>query len=82
MKRIKRDIGKLLVESLTTDQIAALLDVLFSTGDMDQYADKFKKADPDMAETVSKVLKMDQNKGRKPSVGRLVSDQGKIGVKS
>ncbi|MFV9645390.1 MAG: hypothetical protein ACNYWU_06165 [Desulfobacterales bacterium] len=27
MKRIKHDIGKLLVESLTTDQIVALLDV-------------------------------------------------------
>lgn len=78
MKRIKRDIGKLLMESLTTDQIAALLDVLFSTEEMDQYADKFKKADPDMAETVSKVLKIDHDKGRKPSVVRLASDQRTI----
>jgi len=78
MKRIKHDIGKLLVESLTTDQIVALLDVLFSTGDMVQYADKFKKADPDMAETVSKVMQMDYNKGHKPSVVRLASDQRTI----
>jgi hypothetical protein len=78
MKRIKRDIGKLLMESLTTDQIVALLDVLFSTEEMDQYADKFKKADPDMAETVSKVLKIDHDKGRKPSVVRLASDQRTI----
>ncbi len=45
---------------------------------MGQYADKFKKADPDMAETVSKVLKMDHDKGRKPSVVRLASDQRTI----
>ncbi|MCK4506598.1 MAG: hypothetical protein KAW14_13370 [Candidatus Aegiribacteria sp.] len=75
MKRKKCDIGKLLMEYLTRDQIAALLDVLFSTGDMDQYADRFKKVDPDMAETVSEVLEMDYDKGSKPSFGRIASDQ-------
>ena len=62
MKKVKHHTGKLLLESLTTDQIASLLDVVFSTGDLNQYADRFKKADPDMAETVDKILRTDNDK--------------------
>ena len=78
MKKVKHHTGKLLVESLTTDQIAALLDVVFSTGDLNRYADRFKKADPDMAETVDKILRTDDDKTRKRPVVRIASDQRTI----
>ena len=78
MKKVKHRTGKLLVESLTTDQIASLLDVVFSTGDMNRYTDRFKKADPDMAETVGKILRTDDDKHRKRPVVRLASDQRTI----
>jgi len=78
MKKAKHYLGRLIVESLTTDQIASLLDVLFSTGDMNRYVDRLKKVDPDMAETVSKVLKMGSDKPREPVAVRLASDQRTI----
>jgi len=78
MKKVKHHTGKLLVESLTTDQIASLLDVVYTTGDLNRYADRLKKADPDMAETVSKILRMDHDKSRKPPAVRIASDQRTI----
>lgn len=78
MKKVKYHTGKLLVESLTTDQIAALLDVVFSTGDLNRHADRFRKADPDMAETVDKILRTDDDKTRKRPVVRIASDQRTI----
>ncbi|MCK4488219.1 MAG: hypothetical protein KAU38_15855 [Desulfobacterales bacterium] len=78
MKKVKHHTGKLLVESLTTDQIAALLDVVFSTGDLNRYAERLKKADPDMAETVDKILRTDNHKTGKSQVVRLASDQRTI----
>jgi len=51
-------IGEILAQSLTMDQIAHLLDVVFAAEDTDRYSDEFKKADPDMAKTVERVLAM------------------------
>ena len=78
MKKAKHQIGKILVESLTTDQIVLLLDVVFSAGDINRFADRLKNADSDMAETVIKVLKMAHDKGGKSPVGRVASDQRTI----
>jgi len=78
MKKAKHQIGKILVESLTTDQIVLLLDVVFSAGDIDRFTDRLKNADSDMAETVIKVLKMGHDKGGKSPVGRVASDQRTI----
>jgi hypothetical protein len=45
---------------------------------MNRYTDRFKKADPDMAETVGKILRTDDDKHRKRPVVRLASDQRTI----
>lgn len=78
MKKEKYHIGRVMLESLTTDQIARLSDVVFSTTDIDRYPDKLKKADPDMAQTVTKILRIGHDKSRKPPVVRLASDQRTI----
>jgi len=73
MEKIKGHIGRLLVESLTKDQIVHLLDVLFSTIDMNQYREMFEKVDLDMAETIGKIVEM-RNSETKPCA-RIASDQ-------
>ena len=78
MKKEECHIGKLIVESLAADQIACLLDVVFSTPDIDRYADRLKKADPDMAGTVIKILRIGHDESRKPPVVQLASDQRTI----
>jgi len=75
MKKEKNHIGKLMLESLTKDQIARLLDVVFSIVDINQYMERFKEADPDMAGTVKRILKMGHDKSRKTPVVQLASDQ-------
>ena len=57
MKDKKIKIGQLLLESLTKEQIACMLDVVASAGGLKSFMDDFKKADPDMAATVDNVLK-------------------------
>ena len=78
MKANKINVGQLLMKSLTSDQIAQLLNVVASGVDLSRYMDDLKKADPDMAATVGKVLK---SRGAKAEVGagtRLASDQRSI----
>ena len=78
MKAKKINVGQLLMESLTPDQIALLLDVVASGVDLSRYMGDLKKADPDMAATVGKVLK---SRGAKAGLGagtRLASDQRSI----
>lgn len=75
MKKEKYHIGKLMLESLTKDQIACLLDVVLSAVGIDRYVDRLKKADPDMAATVNRILKMAHDKGRKTPIDRVASDQ-------
>jgi len=76
MGKVKGHIGGLLVESLTKDQIVHLLDVLFSTIDMDHYREIFEKADLDMAETIDKIVEMrDSETDKSPVAPRIASDQ-------
>ena len=66
------------MKSLTSDQIALLLDVVASGGDLSRYMGDLKKADPDMAATVGQFLK---SRGGKAGLGegtRLASDQRRI----
>jgi hypothetical protein len=57
MKDKKIKIGQLLMESLTTAQIACMLGVVASAGELKRLMGDFKKADPDMAATVDNILK-------------------------
>ena len=78
MKAKKITVGQLLMKSLTSDQLTLLLDVVASGVDLSRYMGDLKKADPDMAATVDKVLK---SRGAKAEVGigsRLVLDQRSI----
>ena len=57
----KTTIGQLLIESLTTDQIACLLQVVASAGVLKSLKEDFMEADPDMAATVEEILKRGRN---------------------
>lgn len=57
MKDKEIKIGRLLVESLSKEQIACMLAVVASAGDLKRLMGDFKKADPDMAATVDNILK-------------------------
>jgi hypothetical protein len=57
MKDKETTMGHLLMESLTTDQIACMLEVVASAGDLENLMDDFRRADPDMATTVDEILK-------------------------
>ena len=57
MKDKEIRIGQLLMESLTAEQIACMLDVVASSGGLKCLMDDFKKTDPDMAATVDNILK-------------------------
>ncbi len=57
MKDKKIKIGQLLLESLTNEQIACMLEVVASAGGLKSLMDDFKKADSDMAATVDNILK-------------------------
>ena len=70
-----RSMGEILMQSLTTDQIARFLDVVFAAGDVSQYVNGFKKADPDMAQTIERVLKMNSGEVQRPRVPRVASNQ-------
>ncbi|MCJ7686190.1 MAG: hypothetical protein MUO68_18050, partial [Desulfobacteraceae bacterium] len=56
MPRKKVDIGQMLVESLTSEQIAGLLTVISSASDLNLYMGKFEETDPDMAAAVKRIL--------------------------
>ncbi len=75
MGKVKGHIGGLLVESLTKDQIVRLLDVLFSTIDMNHYRKMFEKVDLDMAETIGKIVEMRDSETIESPGARIASDQ-------
>ena len=56
MPRKKVNIGQMLVESLTSEQIAGLLTVISSASDLNLYMGKFEETDPDMAAAVKRIL--------------------------
>jgi hypothetical protein len=56
MKDKKTTIGHVLLESLTKDQIACMLEVVASVWNIKSLMDEFARADPDMAATVGEVL--------------------------
>ena len=62
MKDKKINIGQLLMESLTAEQIACMLEVVASAGYLKSLMDDFIKADPDMAATIDSILKAGRSK--------------------
>lgn len=74
-RKAKQKIGELLMTSLTSDQITSLLDVVFLKTDVYQYMDRFKKTDPDMAETVQNFLNMRDEQIKRPKTLRIASNQ-------
>lgn len=69
MKDKENTMGQLLIESLTKDQIACMLEVVASAGDLKSLMDDFMRADPDMAATVDEILK----RGRTVADGKTKS---------
>ena len=65
MKDKKIKIGQLLMESLTAEQIACMLEVVASAGYLKSLMDDFIKADPDMAATVDRYSKRWPDQGRR-----------------
>lgn len=65
MTRKKVNIGQMLVESLTSKQIAGLLTVISSASDLNLYMGKFEETDPDIATAVKRILALGSDlKGR------------------
>jgi hypothetical protein len=73
MKDRKVRIGQLLMESLTSEQIACMLEVIASAGALKRLMDDFKRADPDMAATVGNILKGSQTTVDGKAKSRLAS---------
>ncbi|MBW1817325.1 MAG: hypothetical protein JRJ60_09200 [Deltaproteobacteria bacterium] len=60
MRKGEPSIGRMLVDSLTSEQIVRLLDILSANVDLKAYVDQFDKSDPDMARTVKRVMAIPQ----------------------
>ena len=73
MKDKETTMGQLLIESLTTDQMACMLEVVASAGNLKSLMDDFMRADPDMAATVDEILKGVQTKADGKTNSRPVS---------
>ncbi len=73
MPKNKLTIGQILMQSLTSEQIARLLTVVSASTDLNQFMDEFTKIDPDMAATVKKILATDQGSVSKGKTKPLAS---------
>jgi len=73
MPRKKVNIGQMLVESLTSEQIAGLLTVISSASDLNLYMEKFEETDPDMAAAVKRILALGSDSKGRPKTKPLAS---------
>ncbi len=73
MPRKKVNIGQMLVQSLTSEQIAGLLMVISSASDLNLYMEKFEETDPDMAAAVKRILALGSDSKGRPKTGSLTS---------
>jgi hypothetical protein len=64
MKKKTVNIGSRLLEAITEEQVAKLLDIVFSQGDVDRWQDGIRKTDPDIAATLARLLESEE--GRNP----------------
>ncbi|MDI9571414.1 MAG: hypothetical protein QM278_12005 [Pseudomonadota bacterium] len=64
MKKKTINIGSRLLEAFTKEQVAKLLDIVFSEGDVDRWQEGFRKTDPDIAATLASLLESEE--GRNP----------------
>ncbi|MEW6685393.1 MAG: hypothetical protein AB1393_04210 [Candidatus Edwardsbacteria bacterium] len=68
-------VGEILIGCLTKEQIAQLLDVIFAKTDVAESIDELKKVDPDVAETLDKIVSLGSTKTREGPVNRLFSNK-------
>ncbi len=73
MPRKKVDIGQMLVESLTSEQIAGLLTVISSSSNLNLHMEKFEETDPDMAAAVKRILALGSDSKGRPKTKPLAS---------
>ncbi len=74
MKNKEITMGQLLLESLTKNQIACMLEVIASADGLKSLMDDFMRAaDPDMAATVGEILKRERTKAGGKTKSRPVS---------
>ncbi len=78
MKDKVTTMDQLLIESLTTDQIACMLEVVASAGNLKSLMNDFMRADPDMAATVDEILKGARTKADGKTKSRPVSHKRTI----
>jgi hypothetical protein len=73
MKKKKTNFGKLIIEALTEDQLASLLDVLATSGRLTAMINEIEQLEPDLAATVSQILNHPDSKPAGPAGKRIVS---------
>jgi hypothetical protein len=73
MRTKKKFVGKLILDSLTPGQVAGLLDVIATSGDLARNLDRLGKSDPDVAATVAGILESQDSKHGDRPKGRVVS---------
>jgi len=71
----KQSFGKILMESLTKEQMVLLLDIILSEQDLSGFIDEFKNADPDLALTVEKIINPGLGEPGKLPVSATASDK-------
>ena len=84
MKNNTVNIGRRLLEAVTKEQVAKLLDIVFSQGDVDRWQEGIMKADPDLAFTLARLLAAEEGSNPPDSDGmtekkaRITLSEGRL----
>ena len=70
MKKNTVNIGSRLLEAITKEQVARLLDIVFSHEDVDRWQEGIRKADPDIAATLDRLLEAEEGCDHSDSDGK------------
>jgi hypothetical protein len=71
----KYNIGRILVDSSTSEQIAGFLIGVSASTDLNNYMEEFEKIAPDTVATVKKILTADQDSAGRDEIRRVTSLQ-------
>ncbi len=75
MQTKKELIGKRILDSLTAEQVAAVLDVIAASGDLERHLDNIGQSDPDAAATVGRILESQDPKRAGGPKGQVASSR-------
>jgi len=84
MKKNTVNIGSRLLEAMTKEQVAKLLDIVFSEGDIDRWPDGMRKTDPDIAATLARLLESEVGRnppdpgGKAEKTARITMSEGRL----